>query len=85
MENKEIENGIIISREEYERYNKLKAFRRNAIEQFDMIKILTFRLNVFISLLIENNDSSEEIISNIQMAIDELNDSCRNYKDMLDS
>lgn len=85
MGNTEIENGVIISREEYDKYNKLRAFRRNAIEQFDMIKILMFRLDVFVNLLIENDDDSEEIISNIQMAIEELSESCNNYKNMLDS
>lgn len=85
MENAEIENGVIISREEYEKYNQLKTFRRNAVEQFDMIKVLVFRLSVFINLLIENDDACEEIISNIQLAIEELNDSCNQYKNLLES
>ena len=79
MENAEIENSVIITQEEYEKYNKLKTFRRNAIEQFDMIKILVFRLNVFINLLMENDDDHEVIISNIQLAIEELSDKIKIY------
>ncbi len=85
MENAEIENGVFISRDEYERYNQLKAFRRNTIEQFDVLNVLIFRLNVFINLLIENDDNREEIISNILMAIEELNCNCDNYKNTLNS
>lgn len=84
MENAEIENGIIISRAEYEKYNQLKTFRRNAIEQFDMIKVLVFRLNVFINLLIENDNACEEIISNIQLAIEELDESCNHYNNLFE-
>lgn len=85
MENAEIENSVIITQEEYEKYNKLKTFRRNAIEQFDMIKILVFRLNVFINLLMENDDDREVIISNIQLAIEELSDNCNNYEKMIEN
>lgn len=84
MENAEIENGIIISRAEYEKYNQLKTLRRNAIEQFDMIKVLVFRLNVFINLLIENDNACEEIISNIQLAVEELDESCRHYNNLFE-
>ncbi|MDE5964248.1 MAG: hypothetical protein K2G73_00875 [Eubacterium sp.] len=85
MDNAGIENGVIISKEEFERYNKLKTFRRNSTEQFDMIKILVFRLNVFINLLIENNDDREEIISNIQLAIEELSDKCSDYQKLIEN
>ncbi|MCI9145316.1 MAG: hypothetical protein HFJ97_03015 [Eubacterium sp.] len=85
MENAEIENSVIITQEEYEKYNKLKTFRRNAIEQFDMIKILVFRLNVFINLLMENDDDREVIISNIQLAIEELSDNCNDYEKMIEN
>lgn len=85
MENAEHEKGILISMEEFEKFNQLKAFRRNAIEQFDLIKILMFRLNVFINLLMENDDEGEEIIANIQMAIEELNYSCDGYKNLLEN
>lgn len=85
MENAEIENSVIITQEEYEKYNKLKTFRRNAIEQFDMIKILVFRLNVFINLLMENDDDREVIITNIQLAIEELSDNCNNYEKMIEN
>lgn len=79
----EKENEIIISREEYEKYNRLKKYRRNAIEQFDVIKALMFRLNVFFNLLIEENNSYEEIIFNLQSAMDELNENCRDYEEFL--
>lgn len=85
MENAEIENSVIITQEEYEKYNKLKTFRRNAIEQFDMIKILVFRLNVFINLLMENDDDREVIITNIQLAIEELRDNCNDYEKMIEN
>ena len=85
MENAEIENSVIITQEEYEKYNKLKTFRRNAIEQFDMIKILVFPLNVFINLLMENDDDHEVIISNIQLAIEELSDNCNDYEKMIEN
>lgn len=85
MENAEIENSVVITQEEYEKYNKLKTFRRNAIEQFDMIKILVFRLNVFINLLMENDDDREVIISNIQLAIEELSDNCNDYEKMIEN
>ncbi len=85
MENAEIENSVIITQEEYEKYNKLKTFRRNAIEQFDMIKILVFRLNVFINLLMENDDDREVIITNIQLAIEELSDNCNDYEKMIEN
>ena len=83
MENAEIENSVIITQEEYEKYNKLKTFRRNAIEQFDMIKILVFRLNVFINLLMENDDDREVIICNIQLASEELSVNCNHYEKMI--
>lgn len=79
----EKENEIIISREEYEKYNRLKKYRRNAIEQFDVIKALMFRLNVFFNLLIEENNSYEEIIFNLQSAMDELSENCRDYEEFL--
>ena len=85
MENAEIENSVIITQEEYEKYNKLKTFRRNAIEQFDMIKILVFRLNVFINLLMENDDDHEVIITNIQLSIEELRDNCNDYEKMIEN
>ena len=85
MENAEIENSVIITQEEYEKYNKPKTFRRNAIEQFDMIKILVFRLNVFINLLMENDDDREVIITNIQLAIEELSDNCNDYEKMIEN
>lgn len=82
MEN--TENSIIISREELENYNRLKSFRRNAVDSFSAISTLLFRLNVFINLLMENDsDSYEKILFNIQSAADDLNACCREYERML--
>lgn len=50
-----------------------------------MIKILVFRLNVFINLLMENDDDHEVIISNIQLAIEELSDNCNDYEKMIEN
>ncbi len=82
----EIENGVIISKEDYEKYNRLKVCRRNAIDQFAVIKTLLFRLNVFVNLLIENdNDNYEAVLFNVQSAFEELNDYCIKYGSMLGS
>lgn len=82
----ETENGVVISKEEYEQYKKLKCFRRRAFDNFATVNMLVFRLNVFVNLILDNNGSNtEEICFNLQTAVEELDVYCKAYKQQLDS
>lgn len=86
MDALEIENGAVISKEEYEQYKKLKYFRRRAFDNFATINTLVFRLNVFVDLLLDDNGTnSEEICFNLESAAEELAAYCKKYEQQLNT
>lgn len=77
----QIGDDVFISEEEYEHYQKLKRSHRRSIDRFVKINVLTYRLSLFINLVIDNNeDKPEEIFCNLQDAIEDLRTYCTEYE-----
>ncbi|MDE5974861.1 MAG: hypothetical protein K2G73_09380 [Eubacterium sp.] len=80
----QIGDDVLINEEEYEYYQKLKRSHRRSIDRFVKINVLTYRLSLFINLVIDNNeDKPEEILFNLQDAIEDLRAYCKEYEHLM--
>lgn len=80
----QIGEDVLINEEEYEHYQKLKRSHRRSIDRFAKVNALTYRLSLFINLVIDNNeDKPEEIFFNLQDAIEDLRTYCKEYEHLM--
>lgn len=74
---------MLIDKEAYEKYKKLKRFRLEASERFDYVRILTLRLFILIDLLDNDLYDYNELLTDLRMTVTDLYNYSRDYSDVI--
>ncbi|MGN0535200.1 MAG: hypothetical protein ACI4IR_04275 [Eubacterium sp.] len=85
MKPKAYDNCVLISNQQYEKYNKMKGYKNRTGQNFDKIYTFVHRLVMLSELLNSGIYEKEEIERDMELTIDELYTHCENYRNLVNS
>lgn len=83
MTPKTIENGVLITAQQYEKYRKMRGYKNATAQKYDVIYTMVFRLLMLSEFLNSGIYEKEDIERDMELTISELYSCCENYREII--